>query len=139
MIDERHFSVLGVETDLKGTIKFDQSLIMRGRYQGHIISTGDLTIEHTADVQAEVQANALVLEGSLKGNARIATSLDLGAKASLVGDVQVKSLSLQQGAIFLGHVHMLSDANLLDIFSATPEQIKKIIRDQDQSQQSLSQ
>ena len=137
-MDERHFSVLGVETDLKGTIKFDQSLIMRGRYQGHIISTGDLTIEHTAEVQAEVEAHALILEGSLKGNACIETSLDVGSKAILVGDVQVKSLSLQQGAIFLGHVHMLSDANLLDIFSATPEQIKKIIRDQAQSQKNVS-
>lgn len=120
-------TVLGEETQLTGKISFSTALRMKGRFAGEVIATGDLTVEESAVVEANVQVNNLVLDGAMVGNAHVKNHLDLGEKSSLIGDVTTEVLRMSQGAVLRGRVSMLKDAEAIDIFTTGPEQLKKLI------------
>lgn len=120
-------TVLGKETNLVGKISFDTALRMKGRFVGKVIATGDLMVEATAVLEANVHVNNLELDGSMIGNAHVKHHLDLGQHSSLIGDVTTEVLRMSQGAILRGRVSMLKDAEAIDIFTTGPEQLKKLI------------
>ncbi len=122
-------TVLGKETNLEGKISFETALRMKGRFSGEVNATGDLTVEETAVVKANVKVNNLELDGSMVGNAHVKYHLDLGEKSSLIGDVTTEVLRMSQGAVLRGRVSMLKDAEAIDIFTTGPEQLKKLIAD----------
>ena len=128
---EQKISMLGVTTMFKGRMVFSNSLIVKGRYDGEIEAEGNILIEETALVRAKVKANNLELFGTLQGDVELKGKLDLSSEASLSGDVKVKSITIEQGAFFKGHVTMLKDTSLIDIFSASPQQLKKMLMEND--------
>ncbi|MCL2520561.1 MAG: polymer-forming cytoskeletal protein [Spirochaetaceae bacterium] len=124
---EQKISVLGTTTAFKGRMVFSNSLIIKGRYDGEIEAEGNILIEETATVRAKVKADNLELFGQLHGDVELKGKLELSEKAVLQGNVTVKGISIEQGAIFSGHINMLKDVDLVDVFSTGPAQLKKLL------------
>jgi cytoskeletal protein CcmA (bactofilin family) len=122
-------SVLGASTVFKGKMKFEGSLTIKGRYDGSIESKGNILVQEGAMVKASLKAKSLELLGQLYGDVKLADKLEIGPEASLIGNAEAKSISLEQGAVFRGQITMLSNADLVDIFSTSPHQLKKLLLD----------
>ncbi|NIZ47487.1 polymer-forming cytoskeletal protein [Entomospira nematocerorum] len=120
-------SVIGASSHITGKLKFETSLRIKGSFQGEIVSGGDLIIEQTSHVKANINVKSLQLHGTLIGNSHIDQGLSILDYSHLEGDVKTSSLTIAQGATVKGFISMIEDSDTLDIFSASPEQLKKLI------------
>ncbi len=92
----------GVRVEGDFTSKGDVQI--EGEVQGHVETSGMLTVGPQAKLAADVRAESAVIAGSLEGNLTVTSHLDLKATAKVVGDVQCETASIESGAALIGKV-----------------------------------
>lgn len=95
-------NVLSSDVEIKGTVKFQHDLIVDGKIEGDIQSTGNLTIGENARIKAEVKTGSVIVYGKVHGNLIAVERVELKASAEVVGDIKAKVLTIEAGAIFVG-------------------------------------
>ncbi len=95
-------NVLSTDVDIKGTVKFQDALIVDGKIDGEIQSTGSLTIGENAWIKAEVKTGTVVVYGKVHGNLTALDKVELKSSAEVVGDIKAKTLTIESGAVFIG-------------------------------------
>lgn len=102
-------SILGPTIHFKGELTADEDLVIHGRIEGSIVHTQRLTIGPQGRVQADVQAQLVIVEGTIDGNIRAGKSVAVREGANVKGDIAAPSVSILEGAHFNGHVDMNKD------------------------------
>jgi len=105
-----HTTVIAPGTSISGSITLQGPASILGSIEGSIQASGKLDIGHDATVNAEVQADAITLDGHITGNVNASDRLELSASAVLQGDVNAKTLIVSEGASFTGHCRVGSNA-----------------------------
>lgn len=118
-------TVLGGETVFRGTLKFDESLKIDGRFEGTIESPGFLLIEEGAEVVADVKVAVIVVGGTVRGDVEATDRLEMLPGGRLIGNVRSPHLIVAEGTELRGRCEMLENPAGLDIFAAPPAQLKK--------------
>ena len=100
-------ATLGRSLVIKGEVIGSEPLYIDGRVEGSIHLSGNrLTIGHHGSVEANVEAEEMVIMGSVKGNVQCAERLDIRTEGSLVGDVVSQRISIEEGAVLRGKVEV---------------------------------
>lgn len=95
-------NVLANDVEIKGSIKFSHDLIIDGKIEGEVSSDGALTVGENALIKGEIKTRAVTLFGKVEGNITVQERCELKSNAVLVGDVSASTLSIEEGATFLG-------------------------------------
>lgn len=106
---ERLESIVGPETEIKGTLVSKGMIRIDGKIEGDIQHTGDLIIGPKGVINANIIATNLTLAGSVFGDLDVQGRLELLSTARLVGDIRVGSLVVADGAHFQGASVMRSE------------------------------
>ncbi len=104
--DEPLPTTLARETHLKGTLRFESTLQIDGRFDGEIHSNGRLLIGESATVHARIEVGSAVIGGTVRGDVKAADSIELLATARVFGDVVTARLIVADGAVFEGELDM---------------------------------
>jgi cytoskeletal protein CcmA (bactofilin family) len=107
ILDHRPVTTLGAETHFKGTLKFDSSLRIDGKFEGEILSQGVLIIGEGADVKADLEAGVLVIGGAVTGNVTATDRLEMLRTGKLVGNIRTRKLKVADGVLFEGKCEMI--------------------------------
>ncbi len=99
-------SVIPGEMTLCGEIEGSDDLIVFGRVEGTIRTTGVLVIEESGAVVGDVYARRVTVRGALEGDAWGRESVRVEADARLVGDLCSPRITVLPGAGFRGQVRM---------------------------------
>jgi cytoskeletal protein CcmA (bactofilin family) len=126
--DDRATTSLGKETTFSGTMRFERSLKIEGRFQGRILSAGALYIEQGAEVDADIDVGSVVIAGTVRGNVTARDRVELLASARLYGDVRTAKLKIADGVVFEGKCEMIKDAAPVDIFSVRTSELKESLK-----------
>lgn len=97
-----HRNRLSSDVEIKGSIRFKDELIVDGKVEGEITSTGALTIQENARIRAEVKVGSVVIQGKVHGNITATHTIELRAGSEVVGDIKAAILTMEAGAIFVG-------------------------------------
>lgn len=124
-LEEEIKTVLGTQTVFRGTLRFRDSLKILGRCEGRIESPGSLIIGKGAEVFAEIKVGSVIIAGTVKGNVEATIQTQIGSTGKLIGNLKTAQLKVEDGTVFEGKVEMLKNADALDIFLATPTQLKQ--------------
>ena len=124
---EKIVTTLGRETVFNGVMNFKESLKIDGKFDGKIDSVGFLYIEDGAEVVADIKAKSIVVGGVVRGNIIATDSLEMLDSGRVYGNVRTSRLRIADGVVFEGKCEMIKDPNLVDIFSADGEKIKKTV------------
>jgi cytoskeletal protein CcmA (bactofilin family) len=104
-------ATLGRSLVIKGEVIGSEPLYIDGRVEGAIHLAGNrLTIGHNGSVVANVEADEMVIMGSVKGNVQCTERLDIRTEGSLVGDVVSQRISIEEGAVLRGNVEVRAAA-----------------------------
>lgn len=99
-------TILGKETTFTGTIEVKGGLRIDGVVKGKIISSDEVTIGQSGQVEAQIDARSVTVAGRLVGNITAGEKIELQANSDVEGDLRSKTLVIEQGAIFCGGCHM---------------------------------
>lgn len=95
-------TLIGKTTFLTGTLNLDGSVRIEGTFEGSVCSKGDVFIGPAGKVTAEITGKNVTIAGIVTGNVSVDEKLELMAGATLNGDIKVKKLVIEEGAIFKG-------------------------------------
>ena len=100
-------ALLGRGTRFEGKLYFEGRVRIDGTFAGEIKSDDTLIIGDGAEVSAEIDvATVIVRGGSVHGNVRAKTSIEIHAPAKLVGNIHSPSVFIDRGVEFQGSCRM---------------------------------
>jgi len=99
-------TIVGKGTCLKGVITAKGSIRIDGQLDGELEAEGDVVVGPTGILKANIKARKATLAGSVHGNVNVNDKLELLPTAKLVGDVNVGSIIIGEGALFQGACEM---------------------------------
>jgi cytoskeletal protein CcmA (bactofilin family) len=127
---ESKMTNLTSDTNVKGTIKFAEAMKIDGKFEGELITdNGELTIGKTGNVKANVKVRSAVIEGRMDGNIKASDKVELKQKAHLIGDLQAKTLVIEEGVVFIGQCNVNPEGTKIESQSYK-EGIKGKIKEQ---------
>ena len=100
-------SIIGKETELKGTLKDKESIRIDGKVEGEIHSEGDVIVGEDATVNANIEAKSVSIKGKVVGNVTCQGKVELFPSGSLKGNVEASGLTIPEGAFFGGECKMI--------------------------------
>lgn len=98
-------SVLGPGIHYKGTITGAGGVRIEGTFDGAVNITGPVVIAEGAKVNANIQASAVSVAGSVKGNIT-AGKVEILSTGRIWGDVLTGALATEEGSFLRGEIKM---------------------------------
>ncbi len=99
---------IGKSLKIKGTITGTEDLYIDGQIEGTIrLEQNSLTIGPNGDVDADVFAKDIVIEGKVTGNVKAGDRIDIRKTGSLNGDLSAARIVIEDGAVFRGSVDIV--------------------------------
>jgi cytoskeletal protein CcmA (bactofilin family) len=97
-------TVIGRGSFVRGRITGSGSLEIAGRVEGEVSVSGDLTVDASGLVAANLSGRRLVIRGAVKGDLNATEAVVLEAGAKVVGDLHSPRVAIAEGALVRGHV-----------------------------------
>ncbi len=92
---------------ITGTIKFDGSMRIDGKVDGEIITdNGELVVGETCTAKATISTKSAIIEGWVEGKITASGRVVLKQKAHLIGNLQAKTLVVEEGVAFVGRCNV---------------------------------
>jgi cytoskeletal protein CcmA (bactofilin family) len=107
--EENVTTVLADDLEIKGTMKFKSSLMIKGIFEGEIISEGLLIVGPTAKVTATITTKNLISHGDIKGDVTASEQVILKETAVHTGNITTPNIVLESGSLFNGSCIMQKD------------------------------
>ena len=116
---------LGRETGFQGLLKFNETVRVRGKFNGTIEAAGTLIVDKDAEVNADyINVNSLTVYGTVTGNVHALDKVDMMTGAAVKGDVTAVRIRIADGVLFEGQCSMSNVDKEVEIFSRPSEEIK---------------
>jgi cytoskeletal protein CcmA (bactofilin family) len=100
-------STIGRTLVFKGELDAAEDLLILGRVQGSINHTGsNLTIGADGNVKADINAQRVIVQGTMQGDIRASESITVEPSANVKGNLFAPNIALKEGARFKGSIDM---------------------------------
>jgi cytoskeletal protein CcmA (bactofilin family) len=119
-------SLIAQGTRIEGNMKFTEGLRVDGEVYGDIQAVVEdagsmLVISEASVVQGAIQADHVIINGTVRGPVHARELLELQPKARIEGDVSYVALEMHQGATICGQLRPL-------VASAAGEEEKPLLK-----------
>jgi cytoskeletal protein CcmA (bactofilin family) len=101
-------TVIGPSIVIRGKLKSDEDLVIRGRIDAEIRSSKALHVENSGIVKANLQVEQARISGVLVGNVTAESRVEIASDGRMVGDLLAPRIVISDGASFRGHIDMQS-------------------------------
>ncbi len=90
----------------EGNLSFSGVVRIAGVVNGSVFSNDTLIISEGAVINADINANVVIISGSVKGNVKASSRVEIRRPARFEGTVIAPSLIVEEGVIFHGVTKM---------------------------------
>ena len=98
---------IGSSVVIKGELSAKEDLTISGRVEGKIeVRDHVVRVGREAHVSAEINARAVVVEGTVTGNVNASERIELLENGSVEGDIAAPKIMMAEGAQFRGKIDM---------------------------------
>lgn len=94
------------DTEITGDIKFKDSFRIDGKFKGKILSGNSLIIGETGEVEADIEAGSISINGRVKGSLTAADRIEIFSLGRVTGKLVAPKLIIEEGAFFQGSCQM---------------------------------
>lgn len=115
-------------TEIEGDIRFRGNVHIEGSIKGNIISNdGKLQLIEGSNVDGNITAANILVNGKVNGDVYATEKLQLSAKAEIKGDVYYEVMEMVAGASINGKMErVVKSGELLPKDEEKPENVKKL-------------
>ncbi|NQY73648.1 MAG: polymer-forming cytoskeletal protein [Candidatus Margulisbacteria bacterium] len=109
-------TLIGEESEFKGTIQSIGSVHIEGKLEGEIRSQGEVYVGLKSKVKASIYGKRVIIAGEVTGNIEALNGLKICTTGRVYGDISGDRLIVEEGAIYKGKVNMdiISSKNLYE-------------------------
>ena len=100
-------AILGKGARFEGRLVFEGTVRIDGHFKGDIFSRDTLIIGPDAVVQAQVDADTVIVAGRLEGQVRAVNRIEIKASGYVRGNVFSPVLKIDEGGMFDGRTQMV--------------------------------
>lgn len=97
---------LGSDALFKGTLSFEGTVRIDGRFEGTVQTNDTLVVGETGDMQADIDVGILVCKGKLKGTVVASKKIEMHPASKITGNVKTPAMSIELGAVLDGQLNM---------------------------------
>jgi cytoskeletal protein CcmA (bactofilin family) len=108
---EKVDTLIGLSTTIEGTIKASGTLRINGNVTGELIVAGSVIIGDSSTIRGNIKAENVYVAGTVHGNITSTGQLQMTSTAKVIGDVDVKNIIIDEGAVFDGHCKAVANDN----------------------------
>jgi len=116
---ENIVGMLGKGTEFDGKLIFEGTVRIDGKFKGEVFTKGVLVIGESATVQAEVEADTIIINGEVHGNLVASNRIEIRSPGKLYGNIKTATLMVEEGVIFEGSCQMNEKEKKVAIAPAT--------------------
>ena len=98
-------AVIGEGVRVDGDVTAEKDLVVAGEVSGKIRST-HLTIRPGGSIEAEVEADRVIVQGRASGSIAARDKIEVKASATVNGELSAPSVVIEEGAVVRGSVRM---------------------------------
>jgi cytoskeletal protein CcmA (bactofilin family) len=104
-------ATLGKSVVIKGELSGSEDLYIDGQVEGTIdLKNFSLTVGPNGKVKANINAKAIIIQGTVDGSLSASDRLDLRKSAVVTGDVTTQRIAIEEGAFLKGKVDIQKEA-----------------------------
>ncbi len=109
--NEPEEKLIEINAEMQGTLSFSDPVNLRinGIFSGALQTKGTLTVGETANVEAKITGENIIIAGKVKGDVLASKMLVLMPSGELFGNISTPKLNIVEGAIFEGQCQMLKE------------------------------
>jgi cytoskeletal protein CcmA (bactofilin family) len=107
--EEKVTTIIADDLEIQGTMKFKNSLMIKGVLEGEIISEGLLIVGPTARVAAKITTKNLISHGEIQGDVTASDRVVLKSTSSHNGNITTPNIVIESGSIFNGSCIMVRE------------------------------
>ena len=97
---------LGSDALFKGTLSFEGTVRIDGKFEGQVNTNDTLVIGETGDMKADVKVGTLICKGQWNGAVVASKKIEMHPASKITGDIQTPALSIELGAVLDGQLNM---------------------------------
>ena len=120
-------SLIAQGSRIEGNLRFTEGLRVDGEVFGDLRANPEqpsiLVISEEAIVQGAIDADHVIINGSVKGPVNARELLELQPRARIEGDVTYKALEMHQGAVISGQLRPLLDGEEKPLLKLAAKQL----------------
>jgi cytoskeletal protein CcmA (bactofilin family) len=99
-------TLLGRGSEFEGKLSFEGTVRIDGKLSGEIFTDDVLIIGEGAEVNAEINVGAIIIEGTVHGNIHAKRSVEIHTPGRVRGNIATPSLYVEKGVVFDGQCQM---------------------------------
>ncbi len=103
-------TLLGRGSEFEGKLSFEGTVRIDGKLSGEIFTDDVLVVGEGAEINAEVNVGAIIIEGTVHGNIHAKRSVEIHTPGRVRGNITTPSLYIEKGVVFDGTCQMESAA-----------------------------
>jgi len=103
---EKVETLIGLGTHIQGVISSQGTIRVDGTFTGEVKTQGDLVIGDNGVLEANIEAKNVLVAGEIKGNLFAKGKVEITPTGKVIGDIKVKNLIIDEGAVFKGNCLM---------------------------------
>ena len=120
-------SLIAQGSRLEGNLRFTEGLRVDGEVFGDLRSNPDqpslLVISEEAVVHGAIDADHVIINGTVKGPVNARELLELQPRARIEGDVSYKAIEMHKGAVIAGQLKPLVDGEEKPLLKLAAKQL----------------
>lgn len=114
-------TVVGHSVKIEGDLVSEGDIKVDGIVSGSVRTSKSLFIGPTAKIEADVEAGSVTVAGNVAGNVKARDVVVILQTGSVTGDINCKSLAIEEGAYFVGKCTMAAREDAKKLKSPLPE------------------
>jgi cytoskeletal protein CcmA (bactofilin family) len=118
---------MGEDTVFNGSLTFDGTVRIDGKFEGQVITEDTLIVGETGHLIAEISAGTVVCMGRVEGTVMASKKVEIHSTSKVVGHVKSPALYIELGGVLDGTCDMTGKESKIIPLVKTEEKEKKSI------------
>ncbi|MBW1996133.1 MAG: polymer-forming cytoskeletal protein, partial [Deltaproteobacteria bacterium] len=114
-------TVIGQHISVEGVVRGKENLVIEGSMKGSIeLEKHQVTVGSKGQVEAEIQADNVIISGRLVGNIQAHGKVEITKEADFSGEIKAKRISVEDGAYLKAVIELERESDKKEIPLSRP-------------------
>ena len=104
--DAEFKAYMGEDTIFNGSLNFDGTVRIDGKFEGQVTTADTLIIGETGHLMAEISAGTVICMGYVEGTVMATQKIEIHSTSKVVGSIKSPALHIELGGVFDGTCDM---------------------------------